>query len=99
MNNMEEELRLALSAMQIDIRALKAENESLKNTIAEIRAKISSPRVYFENFEGAFKIRTDAEPTSSDIDWKNGTIILTDVGGTKKLFARIGSNWYSVTLT
>ncbi len=96
---MDEQTRMEIDSLKKSLADMKRELSAIKETATITRARLDSPRVKFKNFEGAFKTRTDAEPTSTDTDWENGTILLTNVSGTQKLFARIDGSWYSATLT
>lgn len=55
---------------------------------------IDSPKINPANFMG-FPVRT-ATPTDSPPD---GTIVLSNISGTRKIWARINNVWYSATLT
>lgn len=81
-----------------EVELLKKKIDGLNQRIRDLETVVFSVRTNIDNLEGNFKILT-AEPTASDTNWDEGSLILTDVSGTRKLFVRINQAWYSVEVT
>lgn len=76
---------------------LRNQIAELKQSVETLRGQVSGARVRFQNFEGLFKTFTTAAPTAND--FPNGSIILSDISGTRKINVVINGVVYSVTVT
>lgn len=56
---------------------------------------LKGARVRVDNLEGSFKTLTVAPSTG----FQNGSLVLTDISGTRKINVLINGTWYSVTVT
>jgi len=56
---------------------------------------LKGARVRVDNLEGSFKTLTVAPSTG----FQNGSLVLTDISGTRKINVLINGAWYSVTVT
>lgn len=87
---------LTISKLKADNDRLTRDVQQLKKDLDAISALVISPRVSFENFEGSFKTLSTAPTTTN---FQNGSLVLSDVSGTRKINVRINGAWYSVTVT
>jgi len=56
---------------------------------------LKGARVRVDNLEGSFKTLAVAPSTG----FQNGSLVLTDISGTRKINVLINGTWYSVTVT
>lgn len=74
------------------------ELDEIKQRIRDLEALVVAPRVVLQNFEGIFKTLA-AAPTAADTDFQDGTLLLSDVSGTRTIHVRINGTWYGVPVT
>jgi hypothetical protein len=83
----------------IDVQRIKSLEDRLdeaEKKLSAIRNVIFDSRPRIKNFEGTFKI-LNAVPT--DTTFENGSFVLSDVSGTRKIHVFISGTWYAVTVT
>lgn len=85
-------------ALLQEIQGLRAHIQNLEQSLMQVKLDFYGPRVRIQQLEGTFKTLAVA-PTSSDTDFQDGTLILSDVSGTRRIHVRIGGAWYAVTVT
>lgn len=56
---------------------------------------LKGARIRIDNLEGSFKVLTTAPTTG----FQNGSLVLTDISGTRKINVLINGTWYSTTVT
>ena len=82
---------------QQEFESLKRQVTMLSDKLDDLRKQTNNPRVVIDNFEGVLKI-LPAVPTTTQ-GFRDGSVVLTDVGGTRKIYVYITGAWYSVTVT
>lgn len=83
-----EELSRKFEEMSRQFKELQAQSNLATQSLKGARVRI-------DNLEGSFKVLTTAPTTG----FQNGSLVLTDISGTRKINVLINGTWYSTTVT
>jgi len=86
-----------LEKMKRDLKSTQETLNTALKRLEDLENYTESPRVQIRNLEGLFK--TLAEEPTSIVGYQNGSLVLTEVGSTRKVYFLINGSWRYVTLT